>query len=83
MLALAGRHADIVGIMNTSVATGEVRVDPREFCPEAVERRVALIAKGAGDRFAEVELSHVADVIVSEDRPFFRCRRPTQSRDRA
>lgn len=68
MLRLAGRVADIVGIMTTSVASGDLVDDPRGRMPAAVEQKIAWIREGAGERFAQLELSAVVDIIIATDR---------------
>jgi len=68
MLALAGRHADIVGILTTSVSSGEVADDPTLRRSAAIDERIGHIRAGAGDRFDEIELSLCPDVIVTADR---------------
>ena len=68
MLALAGRHADIVGILTTSVGTGAVTDDPALRRSAKLDERIASVRAGAGDRFDAIELSLVPDVIVTGDR---------------
>lgn len=68
MLRLAGRVADIVGIMTTSVASGDLIDDPRGRMPAAVEQKIAWIRAGAGERFAQLELSAVVDITIATDR---------------
>jgi probable F420-dependent oxidoreductase len=57
MLKLAGRHADIVGLLTTSVSTGEVVSDPANRSTSAVRQQIELIREGAGPRFDQIELS--------------------------
>jgi probable F420-dependent oxidoreductase len=68
MLMLAGREADIVGVLTTSVATGTLVDDPAERMPEAVARKIAWIRQGAGPRFPAIELSLIPTVIVTKER---------------
>ena len=68
MLMLAGREANTVGILTTSVATGRVVDDPLARTAERVAEQVAWVREGAGARFGEVELSTVATLIVTERR---------------
>jgi probable F420-dependent oxidoreductase len=65
MLRLAGREANIVGILTTSVATGALADSPDERLPEAVAQKLAWVREGAGDRFAELELSLVPTVVIT------------------
>lgn len=68
MLRLAGREADIVGVLTTGVGTGVVVDDPRARLSAAVAEQVDWIREGAGARFEEIELSTVADVTITDDR---------------
>lgn len=68
MLTLAGRHADIVGLLTTSVASGRVEDDPAERAPAAVERKLGWVRAGAGPRFGAIELSLIPTVVVASDR---------------
>ncbi|MGI8475919.1 MAG: TIGR03621 family F420-dependent LLM class oxidoreductase [Thermomicrobiales bacterium] len=68
ILTLAGREADIVGILTTSVTSGSPTVDPAERRSASVARKIGWIREGAGPRFADIELSLVADLVVTDDR---------------
>ncbi|NJO83296.1 MAG: LLM class flavin-dependent oxidoreductase [Blastochloris sp.] len=68
MLKLAGREADIVGILTTSVARGTIDDDPTERLAESVAQKVAWVREGAGERFGAIELSLVPTVIVADER---------------
>lgn len=68
MLTLAGAVADRVGLLTSSVASGELRDDPRERMPEAVERKLGWVRAGAGPRYDQIELSLIPTVILSDDR---------------
>ncbi len=68
MLTLAGRHADIVGFLTTSVATGVVEDDPGERLPESLDQKIAWVREGAGPRFPQLELSLIPTVIITDDR---------------
>lgn len=68
MLTLAGRHADIVGFLTTSVASGTMRDDPTERLAESVERKIAWVREGAGERFAQIELSLIPTIVITDDR---------------
>lgn len=68
MLTLAGQEADIVGVMTTSVATGQVQDDPLARLAPAVAERVGWIREGAGARFGQIELSLVATLLVTDQR---------------
>jgi probable F420-dependent oxidoreductase len=68
MLTLAGREADIVGILTTSVATGTVLDDPTERLAETVMQKIAWIREGAGARFDRIELSLIPSLMMTENR---------------
>ncbi|MEZ4521890.1 MAG: TIGR03621 family F420-dependent LLM class oxidoreductase [Thermomicrobiales bacterium] len=68
MLRLAGRYADIVSILTTSVSTGVVENTPDERMPAEVERKLAWIREGAGDRYSEIELSLIPTIVLTDDR---------------
>jgi probable F420-dependent oxidoreductase len=67
MLRLAGREANTVGLLTTSTRTGTLVDDPAERLADAVAEKIAWVREGAGDRFADVELSLVATVELAED----------------
>ena len=68
MLRLAGREADIVGILGNSTRSGTLVDDPAERLAASVEKKVASVREGAGIRFDDVELSTIVNVLVTPDR---------------
>jgi probable F420-dependent oxidoreductase len=68
MLSMAGRLADSVGLLTSSVASGELVADPAERSPEAVERKLGWVRAGAGARFDAIELSLMPTVVLAADR---------------
>lgn len=68
MLKLAGREADIVGILTSDVSRGTLVSDPNERTPTAVQQKIEWIRQGAGDRFDQIELSLIPTVIITDDR---------------
>jgi probable F420-dependent oxidoreductase len=68
ILNLAGRVADIVGILVTNVASGVVVNDPHKRSADSVLQRIEWVKEGAGERFNDVELNSAADVVVTDDR---------------
>ena len=68
MLTLAGREADVVGILTTSVATGTVVDDASERLAGAVTQTLAWVREGAGARYPEIELSLIPTLLFEEDR---------------
>ncbi len=67
MLRLAGREADIVGVLTSSTRTGTLIANPAERLAESVEQKLAWIREGAGPRFDALELSLVVDFCPSDD----------------
>jgi probable F420-dependent oxidoreductase len=68
VLTLAGREADIVGILTTSVATGTVVDDASERLAGAVVQKLAWVREGAGARYPDIELSLIPTLLFEEDR---------------
>ena len=68
VLTLAGRTADIVGILTTSVATGTVVDDASERLADTVAQKLAWVREGAGSRFPDIELSLIPTLLLDEDR---------------
>lgn len=74
ILNLAGREADIVGILVTNVASGVVVNDPRGRLAESVLQRIEWVKEGAGEHFEDIELNSAMDVVVTDD-----CRSATET----
>ena len=68
MLKLAGREADIVGILTSDVSSGTLISDIRERMAAAVQQKIDWIRQGAGDRFDQIELSLIPTIIFTDDR---------------
>jgi len=68
VLNLAGRLADIVGILTTSVATGTVVDEAAERLASSVAQKLAWLREGAGARYADIELSLIPTLVFEEDR---------------
>jgi probable F420-dependent oxidoreductase len=68
VLTIAGREADIVGVLTTSVAGGAVEDIVNERLPAAVEEKIGWIRAGAGERFSRIELSLIPTVLFAGDR---------------
>jgi probable F420-dependent oxidoreductase len=68
MLKLAGREANIVSLLTTSVASGTVVDDVAERMPAAVAQKIAWVRDGAGARFPQIELSLIPTIIVTDRR---------------
>jgi alkanesulfonate monooxygenase SsuD/methylene tetrahydromethanopterin reductase-like flavin-dependent oxidoreductase (luciferase family) len=67
MLGLAGREADIVGILPRALPNGTISEDLEERSPAAIARKVDWVREAAGDRFEELELSAMVTVAVADD----------------
>jgi probable F420-dependent oxidoreductase len=68
ILNLAGRVADIIGILVTNVASGVAVNDPHGRSAESVLQCIEWVKEGAGERFEDIELNSAADVVVTDDR---------------
>jgi probable F420-dependent oxidoreductase len=64
-LKLAGREADIVGILGSSTRTGPLLDDPRERFEASIAEKVALVREAAAGR--DVELSAIVGVTITDD----------------
>ena len=68
MLAFAAREADIVGVLNASVASGALVSDPAAMSPARLAEKVGWVREAAGARFAGLELSAIVSVVLAEER---------------
>ncbi len=67
VLQIAGREADTVGVMTSTLTTTfSSTADPDERRTAAVEARLGWIKEGAGMRFDQIELCTGADMIVTD-----------------
>lgn len=65
ILSIAGREADIIGILNSSLTT---QVDATvELSAATVEKKLGWVQQAAGDRFSEIELSMVITLMITEN----------------
>lgn len=67
VLTLAGREADIVSILTTSVASGRVQDDPTERLAPVVREKLEWIRAGAGERFDQIELNLIPTLLPTDD----------------
>lgn len=67
MLGLAGRHADIVGILPKALPSGTISEDISERTPATTAQKIAWIREAAGDRFAQLELSMMISPAITAD----------------
>jgi probable F420-dependent oxidoreductase len=68
MLALAGREADMVGILPKALPEGTISEEITERLPETIAQKVEWVRQAAGERFDELELNMVITPIFSEQR---------------
>jgi len=68
VLNLAGRTADTVGILTTSVATGTVVDEAAERLATSVAQKLAWVREGAGPRYDDIELSLIPTLVFDDDR---------------
>jgi probable F420-dependent oxidoreductase len=68
VLNLAGRTADIVGILTTSVATGTVVDEATERLAGSVAQKLAWVKEGAGPRYDDIELSLIPTLVFEDER---------------
>ena len=66
MLSIAAREADIIGFQTVSTANGVMADDPSGRLAPAVTARIEHVRQGAGERFARIELSMVATVVLAD-----------------
>jgi probable F420-dependent oxidoreductase len=67
MLGIAGREADIVGILPRALPEGTISGELSERSPERVARKVEWVEQAAEQRTRQVELSMVLSVALGHD----------------
>jgi probable F420-dependent oxidoreductase len=67
MLGIAGREADIVGILPRALPEGAISGELSERLPDTVARKAAWARQAAEDRSRQVELSMVLSVVPGHD----------------
>jgi probable F420-dependent oxidoreductase len=65
MLELAGREADIVGVLPRALPSGTISGELSERTPEATAQKVEWIRDGAGDRFDDIEISVMISPVIT------------------
>jgi probable F420-dependent oxidoreductase len=68
MLRLAGRVADIVGILPAPITGTSESEDPADRGPEAFDARVAIMREAAAERALDIEISIFATIIRTNRR---------------
>jgi probable F420-dependent oxidoreductase len=70
VLRIAAESADIVGLVGFNSGRGQVHTDLSHFTWEGLADRVALVARHAGERFGDLELSIlIQSVVLTSERP--------------
>jgi alkanesulfonate monooxygenase SsuD/methylene tetrahydromethanopterin reductase-like flavin-dependent oxidoreductase (luciferase family) len=67
MLGIAGREADIAGILPRALPEGEISGELSERAPETIARKAAWVRQAAEERSRQVELSMVVAVVPGPD----------------
>jgi probable F420-dependent oxidoreductase len=67
MLGIAGREADIVGILPKALPSGSISDALSERSPQTMERRIEWVREAAGERFPDIELSTMISVTIADD----------------
>ena len=62
------READIIGIQTATLGTGRQVPDPTGLLAETIAEKIDWVRQEAGTRFANLELSIVGSVIITENR---------------
>jgi probable F420-dependent oxidoreductase len=68
MLALAGREADVIGILPKALSNGTISEEITERLPSTMAQKVEWVRQAAGARFHELELNMVISPIFTEQR---------------
>lgn len=68
MLQLAGREADIISLLTTSVGSGVLVSESNERSAQALEEKLSWIKEGAGERFEQIELNIMPSLVISDQR---------------
>ena len=68
LLALAARHADIVGLVGFTSGTGQVHTDLSHFTWAGLAERIAHVRRHTGDRADAIELNILVQQVATGDR---------------
>jgi probable F420-dependent oxidoreductase len=68
MLRIAARHADTVGLLPAPIRGADDHEDPRDRLPPALDQKISALRSAADERFAELELSALITVQVTQRR---------------
>ncbi|MGH2736224.1 MAG: TIGR03621 family F420-dependent LLM class oxidoreductase [Actinomycetota bacterium] len=67
MLRIAGREADVVGILPKALPNGAISEELSERSPEVIAKKIEWVREGAGARLDDVELSMMIGVTLADD----------------
>ena len=65
MLGIAGREADIVGILPKALPNGTISEELSERSPQTMAQKIEWVREAAGDRFPDLELSTIVSVVAA------------------
>ena len=68
MLALAARHADILGVSPAPITAGVLATNASASLPDSVATKVDVIRQAAAGRFSQLEPSMVVSRVVTQHR---------------
>ena len=68
MLRLAGRHADIVGVLPAPIRDSADSDDPRDRLPAAFDAKIGVVREAAGERFGNLEINAFGTFIITGQR---------------
>jgi probable F420-dependent oxidoreductase len=68
MLRLAGRHADIVGVLPSPIRDSTDSDDPRDRLPAAFDAKIGVVREAAGERFGNLEINAFGTFIITGQR---------------
>lgn len=67
ILSIAGREADTIGILNSSLTSGTLEDEVEGLSSATVEKKLHWVRQGAGARFPEIELSMVITLMITDN----------------
>ena len=67
ILSIAGREADTIGILNSSLTSGVSEDDVEGLSAATVEKKLGWVRQAAGTRFSKIELSMVITLVTTEN----------------
>jgi hypothetical protein len=68
MLRLAGRHADIVGVLPAPIRDSPDSDNPRDRLPAAFDAKIGVLREAAGERFGNLEINAFGTFIITGKR---------------